>query len=253
MPFPEISGAGPLVAVIVRIAAPMLILRWPFGGMAVSILADVMDVVIVAAIQSGTFEDYTSLDKLLDTYALGFAALMSLFWKNSVARNTSIILFAYRVLGVLIFFLTSSRWVLLVFPNVFELFYLFHLTTLKWLDKIEVDDFRKLTIALSLLTLMKIAQEYVLHVGGFHPMPYFAGVLILTVLCCLPTGVASVIYAAQQRQMTRHDRADCAARAAAKARLWGLARVAIGSGMAIFWIVLTGLDFTVAHATVFSN
>ena len=66
---------------------PVLILRWPLGGFIASVLADTLDVVIVAAIRSGTFEDYTSADKLLDTYMLAFAALVSWRWQNRIART----------------------------------------------------------------------------------------------------------------------------------------------------------------------
>ena len=239
MIFPELSDTGPLVAVVVRILAPILILRWPLGGMVVSMLADTLDVVIVAALQAGTFKDYTTIDKLLDTYSLGFAASVSLQWKNRLARRTSIALFTYRLAGVLALALTGSRWVLFLFPNVFEFFYLYHLSTVKWFRALRIDRYKKLVVALALLTLMKLVQEYVLHVGGFFSLSYLWGAVVVTVLCCLPTGIASIAFAAQS--LHRGGGGDAAL--AAKARMWGWITLGVGIGFVIFWVGLAGLRF----------
>ena len=239
MIFPELSDTGPLVAVFIRILAPILILRWPLGGMVVSMLADTLDVVIVATLRTGTFKDYTSLDKLLDTYSLGFAASVSLQWKNRIARHTSIALFTYRLAGVLALALTGYRWVLFLFPNVFEFFYLYHVATLKWFRAIEVDRCQRLVVALVLLTLMKLVQEYVLHVGGFYSLSYLWGAVIVTVLCCLPTGLGSITYTVLHLRRTGSGDATLAA----KAKMWGLITLAVGTGFVIFWVGLAGLRF----------
>ena len=111
---------GPLVATIVRLIVPLFILRWPLGGLIASAIADTLDVVIIAAIRSGMFEDYTGMDKLLDTYMLVFAAIVAWRWENRFARFAGIALFGYRVVGVAFLQLTDARWVLFVFPSVFD-------------------------------------------------------------------------------------------------------------------------------------
>ena len=161
---------GPFVATIVRLIMPVLILRWPLGGFIASVLADTLDVVIVAAIRSGTFEDYTSTDKLLDTYMLAFAALVSWRWQNRIARTTSIVLFGYRVIGVAILQLTESRWVLFVFPNVFDFFYVYHLVTTRWFPALEIKEYRMLVYVLLVLSGAKLGQEFILHVVEFRPL-----------------------------------------------------------------------------------
>ena len=161
---------GPFVATIARVIVPVLILRWPLGGFIASVLADTLDVVIVAAIRSGTFEDYTATDKLLDTYMLAFAALVSWRWQNRIARNTSIALFGYRVIGVAILQLTDARWVLFVFPNMFDFFYVYHLITTRWFPALEVKGYRMLVYVLLILGGMKLGQEFILHVVEFRPL-----------------------------------------------------------------------------------
>lgn len=236
----------------VRLVAPVLILRWPLGGMLVSIAADYLDVVIVAAIQRGTFDDYTSLDKLLDIYALGYAASVSLSWKNAMARNTSLSLFGYRLVGVLVLALTGSRWVLFVFPNVFEFFYLYHLATMKWSRWPEIDNRHRLIIVVGLLTLMKSAQEFALHVEFFDSLGYLRGAAILTALCCLPTGIASITYAVLHRLKVKSGNAAMAAWSAERAKMLTYITAAIASGFSLFWIGLASLNLIVGYGIVFS-
>ena len=47
---------GPFVVTIVRLIVPVFILRWPLGGLIASVVADTLDVVLIAAIRSGMFE-----------------------------------------------------------------------------------------------------------------------------------------------------------------------------------------------------
>ncbi len=249
---PGISDTGPVTAIIIRTIAPVLILRWPLGGMLVSILADYLDVVIVAVMQSGTWSHYTPIDKLLDIYMLGFAVSVSLYWTNTLARRASVILFALRLMGVLVLVLTESRWVLFAFPNVFELFYLFHLSTLKWFEKIEIDSCRRLATVVALITLLKMFHEYVLHVGGFHPLSYVWGAVIVTVICCLPTGAISIAYVALHRARIESGRASDAEQLVAKAKTWGWATAAMGSVSVIIWVGLAGLNLTVDYGRVFA-
>ena len=90
--------------------------------MIASIIVDSIDVVIVAAIRSDSFLNYTTTDKMLDTYMLAFAVFVSLRWENKIARFTSIALFLYRLVGVIVLLVTDTREVLFIFPNVFQLF-----------------------------------------------------------------------------------------------------------------------------------
>lgn len=164
---------GPIVAILIRLAVPVAIIRWPFGGMVAAIVADAMDVVIIGLIGAGDFSNYTSADKLLDTYMLAFAAAVSLQWENRLARFTSLALFCYRVAGVVVLEVTSTRWVLFVFPNLFELFFLYHLATAGRFRRFEVRGYLSLSLVLLLLLAVKMPQEYVLHVLEFGPWQWF--------------------------------------------------------------------------------
>ena len=159
---------GPLFVIILRLAVPPLMFRWPFAGLVAAILADNFDTIIIAAIGSGTFEDYTLADKLLDTYFLAILAFVSLRWENKIARITSISLFAYRLVGVVALLVTGDRAVLFIFPNVFEFFFIYQVITMKWFPHIQVNDYRRLALVIPILLVLKLLQEYIVHVAEFH-------------------------------------------------------------------------------------
>ena len=186
---------GPLVATIVRLIVPVLILRWPLGGLIASAIADTLDVVIIAAIRSGMFEDYTNADKLLDTYMLAFAVVVSLRWENRIAKLASLGLFGYRVVGVAILQLTDARWVLFVFPSVFDFFFIYHLVTIRWFPALEVKEYRTLALVLLILSGMKLVQEFILHVVEFRPLCWVS----MSVSELARTGPGSVVISVWMR------------------------------------------------------
>ena len=77
-------------------------------------------------------------------------------------------LFAYRALGFTIFEATQQRIFLLVFPNLFENFYLFYLVLLRVSPRYVLIP-RHLAVFLVLLLIPKLAQEYLLHFAETQP------------------------------------------------------------------------------------
>ena len=164
---------GPIIVTVFRLIIPISILRWPLGGVIASTIADALDVVVAGAIGLGEFADYTSADKLLDSYLLTFMAISAFRWENRIARYTCLALFGYRMVGVALLLLTQQRWLLFVFPNVIEFFWLYHVVTARWFSRFEVRDIRRLALVLVILIGLKLPQEYLLHVMGFGPWHWF--------------------------------------------------------------------------------
>ena len=161
---------GPFITIAIRLAVPTLILKWPLAGMIAAAVADITDVIILALLESGTFEDYTIADKLLDTYTLMFALIVALRWDNSIVKRTCVVLFLYRVVGIIVLVITNERWVLFAFPSVFDFFFVYHLVTVRWFPVLVIDSYRDLIIVLSILLTMKLFQEYILHVAQTKPL-----------------------------------------------------------------------------------
>lgn len=162
------------VVIFIRLFVPLTILRWPFAGALLAILGDISDVVLMDAFGWGIFEgrDYHSYDKMFDTYYLGFEAYMSLKWKMTLARRTSIILFSWRLAGVIVFEFLKIRQLIFLAPNIFENFYLL-VVGMKKFFKIKVDSIKKLIIFLLIAGIPKIVQEYIMHYLEFPTWHFF--------------------------------------------------------------------------------
>ena len=148
-------------------------LRWPLGGLIASFMADALDVVLMGAIGDGEFANYPGTDKLLDTYYLTFAMVLSLRWQNAMAKRTSVALYAYRVVGVVLFGLTGFRPLLLVFPNAFEYFVMFYLFMQFKVPTYRLATAGQLTIVLLAIFAIKLPQEFILHYLEFGPWQWF--------------------------------------------------------------------------------
>lgn len=160
---------GPLIVTCIRILVPLSILRYPLLGGILSMIVDTFDVVMITLLGMGDFTSYHTTDKMLDMYYLGIEAGVSWRWRNSLARNTSIILFIYRLLGFILFEMTKMRFLLLLFPNLFENFYLFYLGYKKILKKDPITSKKSLFIVLLILLIPKMIQEYALHFLQLQP------------------------------------------------------------------------------------
>ena len=158
---------GQLIVVLIRLAVPVSIFRWPLAGGLASMLLDALDVVLVELVGLGGFDNYAALDKGLDMYYLSFELIVSLRWAPLV-RWTSVALFAYRALGVVLFEVTQERVFLFIFPNLFENFYVGYLLLLRFAPRF-VPTPPRLVALLAVLLVPKLAQEYMLHYAEAQP------------------------------------------------------------------------------------
>jgi len=172
------SIAG-LIVIALRLIIPLTIFRWRLSGSIVSMILDGIDVVLVDLIanligeQPGFGSQYHALDKWLDTYYLSFELIVSLKWTNTLARNASIALFAWRTIGFIAFELTGIRKILLFFPNLFENFFVYYLFVERFLPKLVPKTKKQLFITLGLLYIPKFGQEWLLHWQQAQPWNWF--------------------------------------------------------------------------------
>jgi hypothetical protein len=151
------------VFVAFRVLCALPALRWPFAGSLFAIITDFSDLFLMNAI--GGIDDYQRLDKLCDlAYMLVFLKV-ALGWAG-LERGVAAGLFAYRMIGEVVFELSGARWTLLVFPNVFE-FWFIAVAALHHYRPGTALSRRDAAIAFVLLLLGKEAQEYFLHFDRF--------------------------------------------------------------------------------------
>ena len=150
------------IAVIaaIRIAGSLPVLRWPLAGGILAVLVDLSDLLLRDALDLGGVGDYQSLDKWLDQVYLGAFLVVSMRWEGR-ARSIAMALYAYRLVGFVVFELLGERALLLAFPNVFEFWFLLVAAVgparvASWSDS-------QLALLLLLLTLAKETQEWAIH------------------------------------------------------------------------------------------
>lgn len=161
---------GELIIIALRLLVPLLILRAPLAGGIAALLLDGLDVVLIELIPGGSFGDhYHTLDKLLDTYYLTLELIVALRWTNPWTRLPAIILFAYRLVGVILFELTERRIMLFLFPNMFENWWLYVVAVERFRPGWTPRSWRSTLFPLFILLVPKMIQEYVLHFAELKP------------------------------------------------------------------------------------
>ena len=164
-----------LIVIALRLGLPLTILRWPLAGGLLAMLVDALDVVLVDAIarvlgQPGEFGPfYAQIDKWLDIYYLSLELVVVRRWPEELPRGAATILFVWRLAGVIAFEITGDRPLLLVFPNLFENFFIYVLIVRRWFPKLMPRTVVQLLAVLLVLLVPKLVQEWVLHWEELHP------------------------------------------------------------------------------------
>jgi len=174
------------VTLLLRLLVPLLIFKWRIVGVLLAMFVDALDVVLLDSLGFLLKEDpysgldYQFFDKWLDMYYLTFAMIVSFSWKSPLARNTSIVLFVYRLIGLILFEITGIRKLFFFFPNLFENFYLFYTIAQRFAPKLLPRTLLQLFLVLFLLYIPKFVQEWALHYEQLQPWHWIKTVLGLS-------------------------------------------------------------------------
>lgn len=76
-----------------------------------------------------------------------------------------------------------------------------------------------------------------------RPSSYLALAIISTILCCLPAGIVSIIYAAKVNSHYDNGNYDEAIKASKNAKTWGIVSVVIALFSWIIYALIFGLAF----------
>lgn len=172
-------SAGALIVIGLRLLIPLTILRWPlFGGIA-SMVIDGLDVVLISLMNLGGFDGhYHTLDKVLDSYYLSIEFYVALGWQNAWARWPVLVLFPFRMIGVVLFEVTHQRIMLFIFPNLFENWWLYVGAVARFWPRLTPSSWRSTMAPLVLLLIPKMGQEYLLHFAEAQPWDWFKRVVL---------------------------------------------------------------------------
>lgn len=146
--------------IILRLLAPLLILRFPIAGV---ILASVLDWHDHSFI--GGYEYYQILDKWLDFYFLAICAWTVRSWTDEIAKKLAFGLFWFRAVGVIVLSVTNLEWTLLVFPDIFGFFFIFYIVYRQFSGSSQLFTGWKSTAPVMIAVVVpKMMQEYGLHI-----------------------------------------------------------------------------------------
>ncbi len=150
-----------LIIAVVRVLGSLPVLRWAFFGGIFALLVDPSDLFMMNLIHLGGVTDYQQFDKYADQVYLLTFLVVALRWE-AVPRTIAIALYGFRLVGFFVFEATGTREILVVFPNVFEFWFLF-VAGLKYF-KVDFDySPRQLAITAAVLIPAKLFQEWVVH------------------------------------------------------------------------------------------
>jgi hypothetical protein len=86
-------------------------------------------------------------------------------WRHIVAFKVSRFLYYYRLVGAMLFEMTGLRWLLLVFPNTFEYFFIFYeVVRTRW-NPLRMSKRLVIGAAAAIWIFIKLPQEYWIHVA----------------------------------------------------------------------------------------
>lgn len=149
----------------VRLIAPLLILRFPLPAILVCLVTDAVDQTVFQALLTGDLGWYQSYDKALDVYYLSFAFISTLTnWRDERAFQIARFLFFWRLLGVALFEIAHVRFLLLIFPNAFEYFFIaYEAIRTRWNPE-RLAAVVVVGMALGITLVIKLPQETWLHI-----------------------------------------------------------------------------------------
>lgn len=145
----------------VRVLGSLPVLRWPFAGAIIAILVDLSDLFLMNLLDLGGLRDYQRFDKYIDQVYLLTFLIAAQRW-HGPARTVAIALYAFRLIGFLLFEVTGSRPLLVLFPNVFEFWFVAVAALAHWRPDFAYTRGHVVTILVVCLAL-KEAQEYIIH------------------------------------------------------------------------------------------
>jgi len=123
-----------LLVVALRVIVPLFIPRFPLPAIIVCLVVDGFDKGILESYTDMNLDFYQGYDKALDIYYQTIAFLSTMRnWSSAGAFMVGRFLFYYRLVGVVLFELLQARWMLFIFPNTFEYFFIFYeFVRLRW-------------------------------------------------------------------------------------------------------------------------
>jgi hypothetical protein len=155
-----------LVVVLLRFSVPFLIPKFPLPAILACLVLDAADQTIFQIFTDSELLGYQSYDKALDVYYLAIAYIVTMrIWRDPVAFDISRFLYLYRLVGVTLFELFDQRWLLLVFTNTFEYFFIaYEAVRTRW-NPLRLSATALVATTAFIWIFIKLPQEWWIHIA----------------------------------------------------------------------------------------
>jgi hypothetical protein len=183
-----------LLAVVgARFLVPLLIPRFPLPGIIAALVLDAVDQTVFQLLGYDP-PGYQGYDKAMDVYYLAVAYLATLRnWTSGPALQVARFLYFYRLIGVVAFELSGWRPMLLLFPNTFEYFFIAYELVRLRRNPARYDLRFWVLVAGGIWVLVKLPQEWWIHVAKLDVTDTVAAYPWLGVLAAAALAVAGLI------------------------------------------------------------
>lgn len=173
----------PVVAFVglYRIAGSLLVLRWPFWGAIVAVVCDLGDLLLfnlfIVYGGWGGLADYQAFDKWADQVYLAAFLFVAIRDFAPLAKRIAVGLYLFRIVGFALFEAgVLPREALIVFPNLFEFWFIAVAFTMQYRPTFTWTPGRA-AAGLTILLTGKLAQEWALHIGRVFDEMTFLGAI----------------------------------------------------------------------------
>jgi hypothetical protein len=165
------------IILFLRLLLPLTIFHAPLAGGLASLVLDGLDWHVNLLDLPNLHTHYAVLDKFLDLYYLTIEAYMVLRWKVVRDKAIALGLYGLRVVGMMLFFVLGNEVFLVLFPNIFEVFFLFYLAWSAFTRKKQMSSWLPWA-SVVVLGIPKVIQEYWMHVVSpmnWQQIPFIVG------------------------------------------------------------------------------
>jgi len=155
-----------LVVMAMRFIVPLFIPRFPLPAILAALVIDAADQTIFQKFTDLNLDGYQNYDKALDIFYLTIAFLaVYRNWTNTTSINVARFLWYYRLIGVWLFEMFQARWILFVFPNTFEFFFIAYAAIRTQWDPRRLTDRAVIGLAACIWIFIKLPQEWWIHIA----------------------------------------------------------------------------------------
>lgn len=195
-----------VAVVLVRFLLPLFILRYPLPAILGCLVVDAADQSIFQMLTDDPMPGYQTYDKALDVFYLAIAYISSMRnWRDATAFAVARFLYLYRLVGVTLFELLDQRWLLLVFPNTFEYFFIaYEAIRTRW-NPLRLSKKAIYLMAAVIWVFIKLPQEWWIHIAKLDFTEFMADYPFMWFVIAAAVAVFAFIIWANRARIPQPD------------------------------------------------